>query len=174
MRATKFLPGPIAAALLTLVMMSSAQAQTATFSRFDHAVAGVCYEPDTTAPDPLDPNRLIIGMGPCTASSPNGTRVIMDTFSFHVEAPAGYFISGITFTQTTRTSGSRGGRGFAAANWVADDYALVAPGSVDLSLDRHTTVPVSITTFLAAFGIQVVSGSASASNPVVAVELSPL
>lgn len=163
------------ALFMFLTSMSAAPvtlAQTATFSRFTSI--GGCYAPSVTAPDPLDLNRLIIGMGPCTASSPNGTRVIMDTFTFHVEAPAGYFISGISFSQTMRTSGSRGGRGFAAKSWVVDDEALGGGGSVDLSLERKTFLPVSITTFLAAFGIQVVSGSASASNAVVVVELSPM
>lgn len=98
----------------------------------------------------------------------------MDTFTFHVEAPEGYYISKITFTQTKRTSGSRGGSGFAFETWVVDDEASVAPGALDLSLEGKTMLPVSITTFLAAFGIQVVSGSASVSNPVVAVELLPL
>lgn len=157
------------ATLVTLVA-AAAQAQTATFSGFRST--GGCYS--GAAPDPLDPNRLIIGTAACTASSPNGTRVIMDTFTFSVEAPAGFYISGITFTQDMRTSGSRGGRGFAARSWVVDDEALAGGVSPDLSLAGKTRLPVSITTFLAAFGIQVVSGSATASNPVVAVELLPL
>lgn len=175
MRVKKLLTWMIGAALLALSIASSAQAQTtptATFSQFRNI--GGCYLPGTTAPDPLDPNRLLIGTTACTASSPNGTRVIMDTFTFHVEAPQGYYISKITFTQNMRTSGSRGGMGFAAKSWVVDDEALSGIESPDLSLEGKTILPVSITTFLAAFGIQVVSGSASASNPVVAVELSPL
>lgn len=159
-------------AILITVLAAAAQAQTATFSRFKSL--GGCYSPSTTAPDPLDPNRLLIGTTACTASSPNGTRAIMDTFTFHVEAPVGYYISRITFTQNMRTSGSRGGMGFAARSWVVDDEALAAGESPDLTLVGKTRLPVSITTFLSAFGIQVVSGSASASNPVVAVELSPL
>lgn len=161
-------------AILVTVLATTVQAQTATFSRFNDAVGSRCYDPATAAPDPANPNRLIIGMHPCTASAPNGAAMLMDTFSFHVEAPAGYFISKITFTQTMQTSGSRGGMGFAATNWVVDDDALGGRGSLDLSLERKTFLPVSLTTFLAAFGIQVVSGSASASNPVVVVELSPL
>jgi hypothetical protein len=159
-------------ATLFVVLAATAHAQTATFSGF-RSIGG-CYSPATTAPDPLDPNRLIIGTTACTASSPNGTRSIMDTFTFDVEAPAGFYISSITFTQDMRTSGSRGGRGFAAKSWVVDDEALTGIESPDLSLAGKTRLPVSITTFLAAFGIQVVSGSASASNPVVTVELLPL
>ncbi|NOT54592.1 MAG: hypothetical protein HOP18_08310 [Deltaproteobacteria bacterium] len=159
-------------AILVTVLATTAHAQTATFSRFTSI--GRCYSPATTAPDPIDPNRLNIGMTSCTASAPNGSAMLMDTFSFHVEAPEGYFISKITFTQAMQTSGSRGGMGFAATNWVVDDDALGGRGSLDLSLERNTFLPVSLTTFLAAFGIQVVSGSASASNAVVVVELSPL
>lgn len=157
-------------AILMTVLVTAAQAQTAVFSGF-RSIGG-CYS--GAAPDPLDPNRLIIGTTACTASSPNGTRVIMDTFTFKVEAPAGFYISGMTFAQEMRTSGSRGGSGFASRSWVVDDEALTGSESPDLSIKRKTVLPVSITTFLAAFGIQVVSGSASASNPVVTVELSPL
>lgn len=158
--------------ILVTILATAAQAQTATFSGF-RSIGG-CYSAPATAPDPLDPNRLIIGTTACTASSPNGTRVIMDTFTFNVEAPLGFYISRIIFTQNMVTSGSRGGMGFAAKSWVVDDEALMGIESPDLSQKRKTILPVSITTFLSAFGIQVVSGSASASNPVVTVELSPL
>lgn len=172
MNALTLIKGLGYSAILAAGLATSAHAQTATFSGFRNI--GGCYSPSATAPDPLDPNRLMIGTTACTASSPNGTRVIMDTLTFYVEAPAGYYISAITFTQNMRTTGSRGGLGFAAKSWVVDDEALTGTESPDLSLERKTILPVSITTFLAAFGIQVVSGSASASNPVVAVELSPL
>lgn len=98
----------------------------------------------------------------------------MDTFTFNVEAPPGFYISSITFTQNMTTTGSRGGRGFASRSWVVDDEALAGGENPDLSLAGKTRMPVSITTFLAAFGIQVVSGSARASDPVVTVELLPL
>lgn len=154
-------------AVLITVLATATQAQTATFSGFRSL--GGCYSPATTAPDPLDPNRLLIGTTSCTTSG--GSK--MDTFTFQVEAPEGFYISRITFTQTMRTSGSRGGMGFASKSWVVDNAAL-ANMSPDLSLAGKTRLPVSITTFLAAFSIQVVSGSASASNPVVSVELLPL
>lgn len=157
-------------AILVTVLATASQAQTATFSGF-RSIGG-CYS--GAAPDQLDPNRLIIGTTACTASAPNGTRVIMDTFTFQVEAPAGFYISRISFSQNMQTSGSRGGRGFASRSWVVDDEALAGSASPDLSLANKTRLRGSITTFLAAFGIQVVSGSASASNPVVTVELSPL
>lgn len=113
-------------------------------------------------------------MAACTASAPNGSAILMDTFAFEVTAPDGYYISRLTFTQSGSTSGSRGGRGFYGTNWTIDKAPFGVGGTVDISLQRKTSVPVSITTYLAAFGIQVVSGSASASNPQVRVDLAPL
>lgn len=169
----------IAPSLLLFIAAPRIHAQVVTFSKFNDAVAGACYEPATTVPDSINPNKLLIGMGPCSASNPSSLTspvVRMDTFSFQVAAPDGYFISKLIFSQNLGTSGSRGGRGFAAANWVVDDDPLPTQGTLDLSLEpvRKTVIPVSLTTFLAAFGISVVSGSASASNPTVTAELLPL
>lgn len=162
-------------------LMSMAGAQTATFSGFDDAVAGRCYDPATTAPDAIDGNRLRIGMTSCTASAPNGSIMSGDTLRLDVDAPPGYFITKLTFTQSGSSSGSRGGAGFRSAIWVVDSKPHTVPttgtgwiGTVDVSLLRKTRIPVSITTHLAAFGIQVVSGSASASNPQLVVELAPI
>lgn len=181
MRAPVLLVSTIAVAALVVGASSPAHAQSATFTHFDDAVAGRCYEPSTTAPDVADPNQLRIGMAACTASAPNGSAIVMDTFAFHVTAPEGFYITRISFTQNGTTSGSRGGKGFRGANWTIDKTPATVSTSaggwastVDLSLQRKTTIPVSITTYLAAFGIQVVSGSASASNPVVSVQLAPL
>lgn len=165
-----------------LATTGTASAQTATFSGFDDNTGSArCYDPATTAPDPTNPNRLVIGMAPCVASSPTGAKTAMDTLNFQVAAPDGYYVSRITFTQSGSTSGSRGGSGFRGATWVVDKTPLAVPATgggwaatVDLSLHRKTVFPVAITTYLAAFGIQVVSGSATASNPVVLVELAPL
>jgi hypothetical protein len=164
-----------ASALLALSTAASAQAPTATFSRFNDAVAGRCYEPASTAPDVANPNLLRVGMVGCAVSSPNGSAtVLMDTMSFRVKAPEGHYVSKITFTQSQTASGSRGGSGHASTSWVIDKTPRTGQGVVDLSLERKTDFQVSITTFLAAYGIQVVSGSASASNPQVLVELAPL
>ena len=181
MRATKLITWMAVAALLSLGIVSSARAQHATFSNYNDASASHCYNPATTAPDATNLNRLIIGMLACTAAAPNGTTVIMDSFSFRITAPAGYYVSKVTFTQNGTSGGSRGGAGYRAATWVVDDEAFPVSSTttgweaiVDLSLQRKSVVPVSITTFLAAFGITVVSGSASASSPAVVVELLPL
>lgn len=164
----------LSAAVLFVGMTSLAEAQTATFSRYNDAVAGRCYEPAGTAPDPANPNLLRIAMATCSASAPNGSAISGDSFSFLVTAPPGYFVSRLTFAQTGTSGGSRGGTGFRSFSWTADTKALPSTGTLDLSLQRLTEVPVSLSTFLAAFGIQVVSGFATASNPTVLVELAPL
>lgn len=185
----------IAFTLLTLTMLSSAHAQTeAIFTGFNDALAGRCYNPATTLPDELIPNRLNIGIHSgidpltwqntaCVAStSAFNPRITMDTISFHVAAPDGFYISKIKFTQTGSTSGSNGGAGFRGATWVVDDDALTVPfaaggwaATADLINQYKTAIPVSITTYLVAYGVgATLTGSASASNPAVVVELLPL
>ncbi|NOT54591.1 MAG: hypothetical protein HOP18_08305 [Deltaproteobacteria bacterium] len=175
--------------VLVLHSLSPALAQTVTFSEINDAVPGRCYDPATTAPDPVNPNQLNIGINTgyipgsffvsaaCYASD-EGASLAMDTLSFVITAPPYYYISKITFTQTGSTSGSRGGKGFRSASWVMDDDPRTVPattsgwlGTVNLTGLNKTVVPVSITTALAAAGGDVRSGSASASNPKVVVEL---
>ena len=182
----------IASTGLTLAVSSMAGAQIATFARITDSVSSRCYDPATTVQDTATPNRLVIGVhtgtiagtfghsASCFASD-EGPTLTTDTISVYVEAPAGHYISKITFTQAGSTSGSRGGRGFRSANWVVADRAYTVPvtpegwmGSVDLSAERKTLIPVSITTYLAAFGGDVLSGSATASDPVLQVEVLPL
>ncbi len=180
-------------ASLTLLMLNThaaALAQTATFFGINDALSGRCYNSATTALDPLNPNQLNIGIhsgtsaqtwqtAACVASD-NGPVSTMDTISFLVNAPTGYYITRITFTQLGSTSGSRGGAGFRGASWVVDDDALIIPSTatgwaatVDLTGQDKTIVPVAITTFLAAGGGTVRSGSATATHPQVIVELAP-
>lgn len=174
-------------ALFTWFVATSAHAQTATFSDVADAVPGRCYDSATTRPDTTEPNRLLIGMNSgivpgtfginagCYASD-EGSPSTMDTIAFVVTAPDGFYVSRISFTQTLTTSGSRGGRGFAGSQWVVAGDALPAGGTAvaDLTGQNKTVVPVKITTFLAAAGGSVRSGSATASNASVLVELAPL
>lgn len=172
------------AAGLTLIALSSvapALAQTVTFSDVNDAVPGRCYDPATTAPDPVNPNQLNIGIhtgivpgtfssAACLASDA-GSTLTMDTIRFLITAPEFYYISKITFTQTITISGSRGGQGFGSVNWVVDGDPKRGTGFVDLAGLNKTVVPVSITTALAGAGGSVRSGSARATNPKVLVEL---
>lgn len=168
--------------LHALNSVSPAFAQTVTFSDINDAQPTRCYDPATTAPDPANPNQLNIGIktgiipgtfgtsAACYASD-SGSSLMMDTISFVITAPQYYYISKITFSQSITTSGSRGGQGFGAVNWVVDDNPRSGTGTVDLTGQNKTVVPVSITTALAAAGGSVRSGSATASNPRVLVEL---
>jgi hypothetical protein len=168
--------------LLALSSLSPALAQTVTFLDVNDAVPGRCYDSVTTAPDPVNPNQLIIGINTgyipgsfsvsaaCYASD-EGSSLMMDTISFLVIAPPGYYISGVTFLQTLVTSGSRGGQGFGAVMKVVGDDPMPGTGTVNLTGLSRTVVPVSITTALAAAGGTSRTGTASATNPRVLVEL---
>lgn len=148
------------------------------------------FEASTSAPDPLDPNSLVIGFDegsdPATliardfraSALPFSHRQAMDTISFTIEAPPCCFISKVIYTQqgtgaTERTSISAGG-----ATWVvagvpgnlgvfSNDPRL--SGTVELAPLRLTSVPVSITVSLFAS-----TGSVAVTGAGVHVELLPL
>lgn len=176
--------------VLGLLAASPAFAQTATFSDIDDAHAGVCYDPATTAADALNPNILRIGVHSgfsstswtnigCIASTTSFySRLMSDTIAARVLAPAGFYISRVTFTQTGTATASRVAQVFAGAQWVVDGDALPAGlsgGVADLTGQFKTVVPVSFSIFLGA-KVNGTSGSASASvaNPALVVELLPL
>ncbi len=156
-------------------------APTARFTGISDAVPLNFFEANTSAPDPSDANRLVIGFDtgsdPTTlvardfraSALPFSHRAAMDTISFTIEAPAGYLISKVTYTQrgigaTDRTSISAGG-----ATWVvagvpgnlgvfSNDPNL--SGTLDLTSSRLTSVPVSITVSLfASTGTVAVTGA---------------
>jgi hypothetical protein len=169
---------------------SDGPASTARFVGVSDAVPLNFFEANTSAPDPLDPNSLVIGFD--TGSDPTtliardfrasplpfSHRAAMDTISFTIEAPSGYFISNVSYTQqgigaTGRTDVSAGG-----ATWVvagvpgnlgvfSNDPSL--SGTVDLTSLRLTSVPVSITVSLFAS-----TGSVAVTGARVHVALVPL
>jgi hypothetical protein len=169
---------------------SEPPAPTARFVAISDAVPLTWFDAHTSAPDPLDPNSLVIGFDsgsdPTTliardfraSALPFSHRAAMDTISFTTEAPAGYFISKVIYTQrgtgsTGRTDISAGG-----ATWVvagipgtlgvfSDDPSL--SGTLDLTSLRLTSVPVSITVSLFAS-----TGSVAVTAAGVHVELLPL
>jgi hypothetical protein len=166
---------------------SEPPAPRARFVGISDAVPLNYFDATTSAPDPLDPNSLVIGFDtgsdPTTliardfraSALPFSHRSAMDTISFTIEAPAGYFISKIVYAQqgtgsTGRTSISAGG-----ATWVvagvpgnlgvfSDDPSL--SGTLDLTSLRLTSVPVSITVSLFAS-----TGSVAVTGAGVRVEL---
>lgn len=165
-------------------------APTARFLAISDAVPSNYFDASASAPDPLDPNTLVIGLhtgaDPTTliardfraSALPFSHKAAMDTISFTIEAPPCCFVSRVTYTQrgtgaTARTSDSAGG-----ATWVvagvpgtlgvfSDDPNL--SGAVDLGSSRLTSVPVSITVSLFAS-----TGSVAVTGAGVHVELLPL
>jgi hypothetical protein len=122
--------------------------------------------------DELDPNTLIIGLNSgfdfqtwkfndfraSTLAFSHASA--MDTIKFTVEAPQGYYIASITYTQRGTGQILRTGKAAGMANWVVGDYAadLGVFGSnptlsqtMDLTGFRLTRVPVSISNSLFGF-----------------------
>ena len=192
----------VGVAVLVLGTVSAAEAETVIFTNINDATPSTCYDSTTTAPDSLNPNKLIIGIKSgiglvatplgnayidrgCTASTSSfSSRNTADTISFQVEAPAGFYVSKITFTQSGTTTAGRGGQSFVGALWVVDQdaenllysgsTAKTWSGTVNLTGQNKTLVPVAITTYLTAAGISPQYSSASITNPSVVVEVLPL
>jgi hypothetical protein len=159
-------------AMIFSALASPAYAQLVTFSQISDAVGKRFFNPATTAPDPLNPNRLIIRMHTgmdWTISKGTDFRAstaafsytsAMDTIRFRVKAPAGYYIAKITYTQRGVWTAVRTGKVSGGAHWVVGDFAFnlgtfsTTPGlsrTVDLTGRNLTSLPVSITASLFAY-----------------------
>jgi hypothetical protein len=171
-------------------------AQIVTFSDFNDAVPGRLFDAKTSAPDPFNPNKLNIGFNagidPRTWKSNAFTAsttgfyytTAMDTISFRVEAPAGFYVSKITYIQKGTGSISRVAYAAGAAHWVVDDAAdaLGVYGAnptltrtADLTGDYRTLVSVSITSSMFTFAAPLAgSASMSLTSANVLVEVEPL
>ena len=150
---------------------SSAHAQHVTFTNIRDAVPFKFFNPlpDSTQPDPANPNTLIIGFesgrdsGNFTddefrASTQSfGNRVAADVLSFNIVAPTGYYVSSITYEQVGTGIISRIADARGTTSWVISG----TPASLGVfrevpSLSRTATftdsrltvVPVSISTSL--------------------------
>jgi hypothetical protein len=172
--------------LMCLTIAVPVQAQSAKFSGIRDAEPSKFFDAAKTKPDPLNANRLIVGFDTgldptafTTAEFVAGgaRRVAMDTLSFTVTAPAGFYVAKITYTQrgtgsTCRTCSSAG-----SAEWVvaghpaslgvfSNNPALTA--TADLTGLKLVTVPVSITDSLFA-----TTGSVSITGADIRVKLLP-
>jgi len=155
----------VVAIVMLLSAGSSVQAQVARFKQITDAVPSKFFDAATSAPDPSNPNRLVIGfnsgLDPTTFLPADfvafSNRVAMDTISFLVKAPLGYYISKIVYTQrgaasTGRTSVSAGGATWVVAGHAANlgvfrgDPSLT--GTADVTALKLTSVPVSVTVSL--------------------------
>jgi hypothetical protein len=181
-----------AVAVFASVVFPSAQAQTVTFSNINDAARGRYFDSATSAPDPANPNRLVIGFNTgidprtwvyntftaSTASFYRGSA--MDTISFFVTAPEGYAIAKITYTQGGTGSIARSGKASGGTQLVVQDFTadLGIFGTnptlaYTLTLDDHqprTGIPVSVTTSLFAWAPPGL-GSATVSVTSAAVEV---
>jgi hypothetical protein len=181
------------------VMLGSAipaQAQFVTFSEVHDAVPSRFFDPDTSAPDPANPNRLIIGLHSGrdwtvwkdtefrASTAAYSYTTAMDTISFRIDAPSGFYVSRITYTQSGSGSALRTGKAAGAATWVVagrpDDLGVFSTNparsaTIDLGDQRLTSVPVSVSASLFAYATPT-SGSATVSVKAaeVVVELLPL
>jgi hypothetical protein len=149
-------------ALVLLTAASTAQAQVAKFSKIHDAVPAKYFDAALTKPDPSDPNRLIIGFatgvdpvtfGPNDFRAWFSNRIAMDTISFKVTAPAGFYVATLVYTQHGAVSLSRTLTTAGGATWVvnnspaslgsfSNNAGLV--GTADLTTLKLASVPVSI------------------------------
>jgi hypothetical protein len=154
----------------------------AKFVGINDAVPSRFFDAETTAEHADDhPNRLIIafhsGIDWTTykatefraSSASFSYAAAMDTISFRVEAPAGFYIATITYSQAGAGSIIRTGKAAGSAHWVVGAFAAplglfganpTLNGEANLTGLGLTTVPVSITNGLFAFATPT-SGSAS-------------
>ena len=164
----------LAMAIALLGIATPARAQHVTFTDIRDAVPSRYFNPDPAATriDPVDPNTLLIGLhsgiDPATftntefraSTRPFNTRVAMDTISFNVVAPTGYYVSSITYEQAgigsiQRLADARGTSGWvvngepASLGVFRNDPTLAR--TLTFTDSRLTSVPVAITTSLFVF-----------------------
>jgi hypothetical protein len=166
-----------------------------TFVEINDAVPGRFFDAATTLPDPLDPNKLVIrfntGIDPATwkandfrASTAAFSHLsAVDTISFRIMPPDGYYVSKVTYIQGGSGSMVRTGKAAGATHWVVgDDAAQVGLFLSNPDVTRTIEVkeywpelPVSITAGLHVFATpQLGSASLSISEASVSVELTAI
>jgi hypothetical protein len=161
-----------------------------TFSRIHDAEPAKFFDAATSAPDPTNANRLIIGFNsgfdPTTwlandfraSALPFSRRAAMDTINFTIDAPSGFYISKITYSQEGIGSVARGSMSFGGATWSVSGVPATLgaftnnptlSATADLTALNLTSVPVSITESLFAS-----TGGLAVTSAAVLVELLPL
>lgn len=144
----------------------------ATFTNIRDAAPNRFYDAALSRPDAYNPNRLIIGLNSGldfrtfkyrnfrASTAAFSYQAAMDTIKFRVDAPAGYYIQTITYTQRGSGSVVRTGKAAGGVHWVVGDYTTdlgqftTNPNlswRMDLTQKMLTSVPVSITNSLFAF-----------------------
>jgi hypothetical protein len=110
-------------------------------------------------------------------------RWAMDTISFNVTAPSGYYITKITYSQKGTGSMIRTGKVSGQTTWLVGGFAYdvgtfatkpTLSKSLDVSRLRWSSVPVSVTTTLSAYATTSLgSASLSITGAEVLVEVAP-
>ena len=182
--------------VIILGAASTAQGQVVTFSGINDGVASKFFDAAKTAPAPFNANKLTIGF-----HSGIDTRILkatnfrastaaysysaaMDTISFTIKAPTGFYVAKITYTQRGTGSVLRTGRASGGSTWVVGGFARslgtfgtnpTLSRTMDLTGKNMTVVPVSITTSLFAYATPSLgSASVAVTSADVAVQLLPL
>ena len=162
----------------------------ATFSAIADAVPARFFDAATSALDPANANRLIIGFDAGidfrtftgndfrASALPFSNKVAMDTISLRIDAPSGFYVSKVTYTQRGNGFNGRAAVAGGSATWVVagvpaslgvfrNDPNL--SGTADLSALQPTSVQVSITLSLYA-----ATGTVAVTSADVQVEVLPL
>ena len=154
------------AIVLFIGIAGAAQAATVTFSNIlDGNGIPLLFDPSTTIPDPSDGNTLIIGLLDFTA---NGETIsAVDTLSLMISAPAGYFITSLSYTEEG-IGNAVTGIAVATGSIVVNNFPVnfptqvfspgasggwsISPTLPDSIFNNETSVMVSITNSLFAHG----------------------
>lgn len=158
---------------IVLGAASTAHAQVATFSEISDAVPGRFFNPAATHEDPSNPNRLVIGLHSGidwrvwkytdfrASSAAFSYTTAMDTLDVVIEAPSGYYISSVTYSQQGTGFVSRvgftGGAGTLTVNGRSTSLGVFATNpnlatrTVNLTDQNLTKVTVSVAVNLSAF-----------------------
>lgn len=175
---------------LVLAGANIAAAQDVTFSDLRDAVPAKFFDAAASQPSASNPNELEIGFNKgfdfrtfstndfSASALPFGNRTAADTISFVVTAPAGFYVSKITYTQRGTASFFRGSvqsgttqsvvAGFPSSLGIFRDPNL--SGTADLKELALQSVPVSITVALFAAA----TGYIAVTEAAVLVDVAPL
>lgn len=197
----------VSLAIVILSLAAPALAQDpppVTFENIRDAVPGKYFDPATTG-DAASPNTLQIGLGSganafkaCAPSELlpvpcNNTRAAMDTLSFVVRAPEGYYLSRITYTQSGRGAISRLADARGASSWIVGGVPIDLGGPFGGAIEfpaagggwtrshtfentdsEMTAAPVSLTTGLFAYASDVGAARVELESASVSVEILPI
>jgi hypothetical protein len=186
-----------ALAIVFLGFATGARAQHVTFADVRDAVPLKFFnpDPDSTRVSPEAPNTLQIGFESGRDSGnflddefrastrAFGNRVALDTLSFDVIAPAGYYVSSITYQQTGTGSVLSVADARGTSSWVVDGQPAslgvfrtdpTLTRTVTFTDSRLTVVPVSITTSLFVFASPSSDATVELTSAKVVVTVAPL